>query len=342
MALLLVEGFDNIDTATLSQKGWAVSGQTVGSAYGRFAGSQGVSLANYQGDIQAPIPASNTVILGFAICPLTNAYPNVAVFSSTSNQQIAVRMDWANSRLRFLRGDSTVLASTNIGSMNLSGSAWQYLEVKIYFHSSAGTIDCHVNGVSAMTPATGLVTQYGAVQAVTVVTIGGHIFGEGGLPMNVDDLYICDDTGTTNNTFLGDVRVLTLMPTGAGGSTQFTPSAGSNYACVNEVPPNGDTSYVESSTVGNIDYYAMADLSVVPATIFGVQVDVDMEKTDAGARTGRTKLISSAAVTNGATVAPSAASYAYAKTIVEKDPNTTAAWTYAGVNAAQAGVEVVA
>jgi hypothetical protein len=38
----------------------------------------------------------------------------------------------------------------------------------------------------------------------------------------IDDLYVCDSTGSTNNTFLGDVRVDTVRPIGAGNYSEFS------------------------------------------------------------------------------------------------------------------------
>src|SRR5437764_673985 len=55
----------------------------------------------------------------------------------------------------------------------------------------------------------------------------------------LDDLYVCDATGTTNNTFLGDVRVHTLVPSGNGTDSGLTGSDGNqvnNYQLVNTVP----------------------------------------------------------------------------------------------------------
>jgi hypothetical protein len=50
-----------------------------------------------------------------------------------------------------------------------------------------------------------------------------------------------------NSKALGEGFVVHLIPNGAGATTQLTPSAGSNFQCVDEVPPN-TRDYVSSST----------------------------------------------------------------------------------------------
>ena len=47
--------------------------------------------------------------------------------------------------------------------------------------------------------------------------------------LDIDDLYICDGTGSApHNTFLGDCRVDTLLPTADGTAQQWTPSTGTH------------------------------------------------------------------------------------------------------------------
>ena len=106
--------------------------------------------------------------------------------------------------------------------------------------------------------------------------------------MNFDDLYVCDSAGSTNNGFLGDCRIDTIYPSGAGNYTQFTPSTGSNYTCVDETAPN-TTDYVDGATVGDRDSYALGNLSALSSqTVYGVQVNAAILKDDAGSKSAAT------------------------------------------------------
>lgn len=62
-----------------------------------------------------------------------------------------------------------------------------------------------------------------------------------------------------NSTAPGEGFVVYLPPTGAGTTTQLTPSAGSNFQCVDEVPPN-TTDFVSSSVANQLDTYAKGSL----------------------------------------------------------------------------------
>ena len=89
------------------------------------------------------------------------------------------------------------------------------------------------------------------------------------------------------------------------------------------------------------DRYAYADLAGTPAAIMAVQVATVARKDDAGSRSLRALIRSGATTANGATRVLGT-SYALYDDRFETDPATGAAWTKAGVDALEAGVEVVA
>jgi hypothetical protein len=113
-----------------------------------------------------------------------------------------------------------------------------------------------------------------------------------------------------------------------------------NYDLVRESVEDQDTTYVFSSTAGAVDLYDLADLAVTPAAIVGLVTRQCMRKTDAGARSGTTRIKSGATSADGATLNLST-SYLYLNTVYATDPNTGAAWTAAAVNAVQVGPKVV-
>jgi hypothetical protein len=153
------------------------------------------------------------------------------------------------------------------------------------------------------------------------------------------DITLCDGSGSLNNTFLGDRRVYALFPTGAGNAAQWVPSAGSNYACVDDSPPNDDTDYVSApAALGSVDTYAMADLPPGASSVAWVQASPYAKKTDGGAgsvqpvyrRSGTDYLGTSQAV---------GANYSWYPEVTELDPSSGVAWTASGVNALEAGIK---
>lgn len=162
-----------------------------------------------------------------------------------------------------------------------------------------------------------------------------------GVPHNLDDVYILDTTGSTNNSFLGDSRIVTLRPAAAGASTDFTPSAGDNYECVDDAPgADDDASYVEAATTGMIDMYKSTTVSELPTAIHAVQLRSTSRKTDAGSMGVRNRLTSGSTTVSGHTPALST-DYSVNVDVFEADPDTGNAWTLGGVNSIEAGVETV-
>ena len=139
------------------------------------------------------------------------------------------------------------------------------------------------------------------------------------------------------------MRVVTLRPDADTAQADFTPSAGSvHYALVAEAPDDdGDATYVESGTVGHQDLYGYQDLTATQAAILALQLATVARKDDAGSRSLRAVLTSGATTANGATRVLGT-TYAVYDDRFEVDPATGTAWTKPGVDAVEAGVEVVA
>ena len=223
----------------------------------------------------------------------------------------------------------------------LQTNVWYFLEFMSVINSTTGSATVRVNGVNWINVSS-VNTQNSANSTANTIQIG---FDSGSIPsipnvILVDDLYICDSTGTKNNTFLGDCRVETLYPNGAGANTNWTPKSGANYTNVNEAQFDGDTSYVSSCTVNQVDTYTMNSLPTTPVKIFGIQQTFAVSKSDAGNRSASGQILS-----GGSTTANSAAgvpnSYLFMRNIAELDPATGVSWVASGVNSVQTGIKLV-
>lgn len=156
-----------------------------------------------------------------------------------------------------------------------------------------------------------------------------------------DDIAVNDVAGTANNGRAGDGRVVLLGPNGAGTTTQFVrggTDTGANYSQVNEIPPSL-TQYVGSPTVGNRDLYTLQDLPVAVQSINVVEVLALAQNSDAGGGS-LAPTLKSGATTNEATAVGLSTSAGYITGRWETDPNTSAAWAAAAVNALEAGATV--
>ncbi|PSJ50518.1 hypothetical protein C7I85_30010 [Mesorhizobium soli] len=139
------------------------------------------------------------------------------------------------------------------------------------------------------------------------------------------------------------VRVIdTLRPNAAGDSAALQRfGAATNWQAVAETAADGDTSYVYSGTSGNVDLYNFADLATTPSAITAVIVNNHVRAEGAGTINVRAKAKRSTSTANGDTIEIAGTAYRNIQQAFTTDPSTSAAWTAAGVNAAQIGLEVV-
>jgi hypothetical protein len=224
----------------------------------------------------------------------------------------------------------TLLGSTAAGV--LTTGTWQYLEWGVTISDTVGVFAIKVDGVSVLnltaqdtrngTPTT--VARIYFTQSLNNSTFDVH-------NLNVDDLYIVDSATT-----LGERRVQTLYPTSDVAQGFARSTGATNYTLVDETLANGDTDYVQGSSVGDLDTYGFGDVTGTPTTIDAVQVSAFADVT---ARQIALQLKSSATSSDGSGFAL-ATTYAKYERIVALDPNTSGAWSATTVNALQGGPKV--
>lgn len=216
-------------------------------------------------------------------------------------------------------------------------SSWNYLELKVVVHNSAGTLEFRVNGGTVWSTS-GIDTQHGANAYLNHYAVG-NCFGSGPTDRGIcrfEDIYVASD-------FLGDVRVQARFPNGTGNSSGLVGSDGDqllNYALVDETAPNDDTDYVYGSIVSEQDTYLTEDVPVAGA-VRGLKIKMRAKKTVAGTRSIGSVTRSDGADYAGTTQALTT-SYAYYDEVQSVDPDTSAEWTDTAFDAAEFGAKVAA
>jgi len=338
MALLFVDGFDHYVTADIPKKwnsgGANVSIQTAGGRRG--GGCMRCTGASPQAS--KTLQAETSWVVGFAFSCATLTTTAIAQFLDTGTVQCDLRLN-ADGTLLVTRNGTSVTGGQS--TFALSTNTWYFLEIKVSIADSIAANSCkvRVNGGDVITVSAGQDLKNTANTTANSVRLGQS---SNTSTFEYDDLYVCNQSGSTNNDFLGDVRVDTLYPTSDGTYTQFTPSTGStHYLLVDETAPN-TSDYVDGNTVGHRDSYGMGNLpALVSQTVYGVQVNAAMLKDDAGAKSAATMVRSGTTNADG-TSAALGTSQAYVSQIFEQDPDAAAAWTETTVNAMEAGVVVTA
>jgi hypothetical protein len=304
---------------------------------------------NQQGWFSKSLPTNQgTMGVAFAVrfsaLPQAAAMPIVA-FCDGGTTQVDLRVDGAGN-ITITRAGS-LLATV---PLSVKTNAYIHLELKVKFDPTVGTIYLGINGVQALN-LTGQNTRNSVNSYANVINMGVLLTNTtNSITTNVDfDDFIVydgqanDPQGNPDITGpIGDCAATWLLPNGAGTTTQWTPDAGTNYARVNEATPDGDTSYVSSSTVGQIDTYAIADLPANIQSVKSIAVVSFARKDDAGARQIAAEIRTGGVNYQGTSVYTMATGYAYFMNNWGSNPNTLAAWTPAGVNAIEAGHIVIA
>lgn len=338
MALMFMDSFDHYATADIFEK-WtvAVSGSPVIGAYGRNS-TNGMRLT---GDCIAMTCYNgvSTVIASAAMKISGAAYSGPLVVFGSANQWEACLYLNDDYTLRLAVATNVSANPSSSTYWGLLGSAsasalntgtWYYIETKLVCHGSTGSLVVRVNGVEWLN-VTGQDTVFSST-AITRFSLAAPSIRD----IDVDDCVALDNTGSLNNDFLGDVTISAIYPNGAGATTGWTPSAGSNYDCCNEAQVNDDTDYVSTATNTTKDLY---DFTNAPAgaDIRAVQLCIAARKAAEGP--GQiTPVVRSNSVDYDQTAQGiGGTSYSFLRTVLETDPNTSAAWGEAAFNAAQFG-----
>lgn len=213
----------------------------------------------------------------------TDVYKSVR-FRNGTTELITMGLSTTDKHFRVLIGGSVVAT----GTFAYNTFTYYALEFRIKIDDTAGVVQLKVDGVIDI-DYTGD-TKPGTATAINnLLLASNNDFPDPISEMYFDDLAINDTTGTVDNSWCGDGRVIYLAPNAAGDTTQLTPSAGANYAAVDDRPHDSDSTYVEGSTVDNRDLYNLAASGLAAGSTIGRVIPIASAK-DTVANGGKIKL----------------------------------------------------
>lgn len=350
MAGVFFDSCDHYATANIAEKWTQIHGSPTIEAVGR-RGTNGMRFNLYStgtgDDVRVtpfPVPSGDTCIVGYA-------FNHVSAFSDTQAGTVEDSGSTAVSTMLSIRqgavtqvwfsvlGDGTIAVRRGTTLLGTSGFAltqnvFQYIEFKVKVHGSAGTVEVRVNTVPILV-LTGLNTQGAGSGNWNEVKIGQFAFASP--DVRIDDIYVLDGSGSSNNDFLGDVRIDAVFPNADGNSSQFTRSTGaSQFATVDETAPNGDTDYNEAATSGLKDTLNYPNAPVAGANILAIQGDVYGKKTDSGGA-GVKQITRISGVDYQGTEVGIGTAYNYQRQVWDVKPSDSTPWTDTDFNAAEFG-----
>ena len=291
--------------------------------------------------LSAPIGVANTAYGGAAV--RIDVIDEEVIFGFTQGgfQKIAVGVNSGGFWYIYDVTGGSVLAQSP--SKFAVVGRWYYLELEFFANSSSGFANLYVNGELAV--------SYSGSTTNDLGDIGELFFGStrGSGAANItthtfDDVYVCDSTGSVNNSRRGDCRVELLRPS-ATVVNNFdlvgsSPAATAHASVRDASGVDSDITAISSNTTAERATFTSDDtLSEVPRNIYGVGLLHVTRKTGAGAPTIKGVVISDASESVGS-AAPTYDAYTADRHLVELDPDGAIAWTRTAVEAATFGVEI--
>jgi hypothetical protein len=329
MALLFMDGFEAGDAA-IKWPASAFGGSSTATT--RYNTGRSWFLNNFVYTLVRNITPSSTVTIGVAMrAGGTDANASNIAFlaDSGATMHLNIRITGAN-QIGLYTGATLLTSYTHTSSF---AGNWFYFEMSGTIADAGGTCTVKIDGVQVIS-FTGDTKNAGTSTNIDAVRLSGSNIGG----VYVDDVYVLNSTGSAPyNTFLGDVRINTLIPTAAGSDTGFSSSAGANYTTVDELPYSA-TDYVSATASGTRDLYTMGDITG-SYSVLAVQNNLIAKKTDAGGTAIKSAIKSGGTIYYGSN-ATLTANDALISDLRVTDPATATTWTTSGVNALEAGMEI--
>jgi hypothetical protein len=240
--------------------------------------------------------------------------------------------------------------ASNIGSASsvLSLNKWYSLELKYDASVATDTLEARLDGVTFASGNNSSNGDWG----------GYYIAGfsnSSARDLWFDDVAINDDSGSFQNSWPGEGKIIHLRPNAAGDTSEWTDGGFTNtYADVDEVTPNDATDSLDTHSGPSITHEfnidsptAIRSLDTINCVSVGVRHRTDASSTTA-AFAVRIKAAASGTVESSANIVPnsttwdtnaSAGPYNYPLTLYDLPGGSTAAWTKADLETTQIGVE---
>lgn len=335
MALLLIDGFECYGTSSSISSDIAL----------RYPGASTINMYIYEGRIGGYCAKQNfsktlttpaltqhpTLIAGHAIKFQDNSdsYASI-IFRDNDVTGVKVTFNYLASNIEVYVGG--VLIDTVTLTNSFEHDIWYYFEVKTYCHDTNGTIEVRINETTIIS-LTDINTKTGTdAFHNTILFSFNYIY--------IDDVYICDGSGTVVNDFQGVCRIIGLFPDADTDTAQWTPYTGSiHYNQINDNPDSVAT-YLSSAGQDLTDLFSYPSLTGIN-TIAGIQIATKGSNNTGSSAILQTPIVSNEVTDLGENKQVIGSTYVEVQRISMIDPNTDLPWTVDGLMAAQLGIRMM-
>lgn len=276
----------------------------------------------------------STLYHRFAIYPDTipGTNYNFVSYRNSTTPHIYLRLTGSTGIISVYHGGGTLLGNT---SASISLKSWVLLEVYLVVGDSPnGAVTIKADGETIAT-ITGVDTKNGASTTVD------NVYFEAGPSVQ----FYLDDLGLDNSEWCNDGRIELLTVNGAGDSTQWIPSGEVspdpliNYQMVDDVPPDGDTSYNSTASSGNTDLYSHSTFDPTGKTVRMLIAEGRL-RGEAGGEIVKLDIKRDGTVYKSSEITLTTAFKRFTSEYIT-DPSTSSAWNSSGIADTQVGAESV-
>jgi len=354
MALIDIEGFsasssynDFVNYNLFPNSSTSTTSNTIVTSGGPF-GDNYVSLGGINGVLLRYLPSAYTTFFtGMRMRVDSGNGTSIQFLDGLGNVNVTITFNPNNGVISAYRGTTsgTLLGSSAVNAFPVGTAQFFFVEIGCVIASgTGGSVVVRINTVTVLN-LTSQNTLGGTNANCGIVRWNASVYaGASNYPgMSFTHWYFNDNSGASPwNTYLGDVRVSKLTPTGAGASTQFTPvGLGSNWQNAAVYPPQPTVDYNSDTVIGHSDLFTVSAMPVNLTTVYGVQVKGLFLKSDSGNRSMANQLRSVSTTVTGGTLTLNTTAQ-YSRDTYQTDPATSAQWTQSAVNAAQIGYTIIA
>lgn len=223
-------------------------------------------------------------------------------------------------------GTDRVLLGTS--TREVAAGAWNHFEIKVYLHASAGYVKVRVNGDDYLN-LTGINTINSEAGQTTAAQLAIGCF-IGSVQSGISDNVFIDDLVAMTNDgdeWLGQYGAYYLKPNADTATHDWVRTSGpSDYLMVNEIPPDDNTNFLFSSTVGNKTKLVVEPLPTNIQTIAAVMVIGRAAKTDSGVASIDFAVVASGVEHLSGAPMPLVIEYDWYFKVWQLNPETAVAW----------------
>ncbi len=274
-----------------------------------------------------------TVISGFAFRP--NFIPAGDMLQiwrykdSTNAPQVTIGTT-STGALRAMRGDYNGTLLGTSADLVFGAEAYNFIECKVTIDDTEGAIEVRVNQVTVLN-LTGIDTKNTSESTISQFEVGHRSSGSS-QTYQIDDLYLLDDTGDQLNDFIGDHAVLEDVADGDGAFTEWTSNiSGDLYEAVDEIPQDGDTSFIQAAAVYDRASFTFPDLDPSYTGVSAVEMFYIGKKNNTGE--AAVQILAESGGTEGAgDIDSMTEQYSGYSAVFELDPFSGLPWSISGTN----------